>query len=353
MSEQRATREPSRPSSWISQAADDPLGTLLDAEAALVRAKAALGRIPHAAADAVTAATRPQRYDLAALREAAEQHATIVVPLVEAIRAELPRELRDTVHQPATSQDIIDTALMLQAARTLDPLIRVTDHCLDAISSLIDHHGDTPQLARTLLQPALATTFGALLAAWASAIDDARAHLAHVREHGLAVQLAGPVGDLDDPDLVAAFAAQLELAAPDRPWHTVRTRIVDLAAALGLLVGALGKVATDVILLSQTEIGELSEGGAADGGGRSSSMPDKRNPARAVQIVALAQRTPGLVATVFAALPQELHRAAGRWQAEDEAVRELLALAVRAAAHASVMLDGLQVHPERMKANLR
>jgi 3-carboxy-cis,cis-muconate cycloisomerase len=332
-----------------SPGADDPLGTLLDTEAALARAKAGLGRIPAAAAQAITEACQPDRYEYNEVRDFAEEHATIVVPLVERIRWHVPEEHRDAVHTPATSQDIIDTALMLQARRTLDHLVPSLDHCAGAVARLHNQYADAPQLARTLLQHALPTTFGNLLDSWQAGIDDARVRLASVRDLRLAVQLGGPVGDLDDPELVAAFAAELTLAVPERPWHTTRTRIVDLATALGLAVGALGKLGTDVILLSQAQIGELTEGSA----GYSSSMPDKRNPARAIQLVALAQRTPGLIATVFAGLPQELHRAAGRWQAEDPTVRELLTLAVTAVRHATVLLDGLQVHPDRMKANIR
>jgi 3-carboxy-cis,cis-muconate cycloisomerase len=342
------TRMPRRYSS-SSQRADDPLGTLLDVEAALARAKAGLGRISETAADAINNACQPELYDFAELCDFAEEHATIVVPLVERIREHVPEEHRDAVHAPATSQDIIDTALMLQARRTLDHLVSGLDHCAGVLARLHAQYADAPQLARTLLQPALPTTFGNLLGSWQSGLDDARLRLGSVRDLRLAVQLGGPVGDLDDPELVGALAAELVLHVPERPWHTTRTRIVDLAAALGLTVGALGKVAADVILLSQAELAELAEGAA----GRSSSMPDKRNPARAVQLAALAQRTPGLVATVFAALPQELHRAAGRWQSEDPAVRELLTLAVQAVRHATVLFDGLQLRPDRMKANLR
>jgi 3-carboxy-cis,cis-muconate cycloisomerase len=328
----------------------DGFQALLDVEAALARAKAELGRIPGESGAAIAEACRAELYDRDAIAEAALEHATIVVPLVEAIRARLPEELRDTVHRPATSQDIIDSALMLEVARALDLLAPGLEDCTDAIRALKSDHGDTPCLARTLLQPALPTTFGTLLDAWLGGLHDAAVHVFAVREHGLAVQLAGPIADLDDPELVGVFAAELGLAVPERPWHTSRARIAHLAAALGIVVGALGKIAADVILLSQAEIGELAEGGA---GGRSSAMPHKRNPARAVQIAALAQRAPGLIATVFAGLPQELYRAPGRWQAEGPVVRELLDLAEEAVEHAQILLDGLRIDPERMKANLR
>jgi 3-carboxy-cis,cis-muconate cycloisomerase len=335
--------------SSTSPGTDDQLGTLADTEAALARAAASLGRIPAAAAAAITEACDRRPFDPEEVRDTAEEHATLVVPLVERLRRALPAEYREFLHKPATSQDIIDTALMLQARRTLDHAVHGLDHCAGVLVRLHHQYADTPQLGRTLLQPALPTAFANLLGAWQAAVDDARLRLASVRDLRLAVQLGGPVGDLDDPELVAAFAAELNLAVPERPWHTVRTRVVDLAAALGLAVGVLGKLGADVALLAQAEIGELTEGSS----GLSSSMPHKRNPARAVQLVALAQRAPGLVATVFAALPQELHRSAGRWQSEDAAVRELLTLTATAVRHATALLDGLQPHPDRMKANLR
>lgn len=336
-------RRYSSPSPWD----DDPLGTLLETEAALARAEAGLGRIPQAAADAIVHATQLP-YDYNEVRDFGEEHATIVVPLLERLRWQLAEEYHQYLHRPATSQDIIDTALMLQASRNIALTIPLLDRGIAAVSAHAAQFGETPQRGRTLLQPALPTTFGNLLISWRSAIEDARDRLLSIRGHSLAAQLGGPVGDLDDPELVAAFAAELGLAAPDRPWHTVRTRVVDLACALGLTVGALGKIGTDVIVLSQPEIGELEEGVT----GWSSSMPDKRNAARSVQLVALAQRAPGLVATVFSALPQELHRAAGRWQAEDAVIRELLVIAGKAAHHAVTVLEGLRVFPDRMKANL-
>lgn len=341
----------SRPSSSSSPAesARDEFATLLYVEAALARAKALLGRIPQEAGQEIAEACRAELHDRDAIAEAALEHATIVVPLVESIRAHVPEPLRDAVHHPATSQDIVDSALMLEVARALDLLAPCLEDCADSIRVLKADHGDSPFIARTLLQPAVPTTFGSLLDAWLGGLHDAAVHVFAVREHGLAVQLAGPVGDLDDPDLVAAFAAELGLAVPERPWHTTRSRVAHLASALGIVIGALGKIAADVILLSQAEIGEVAEGGE---GGRSSAMAHKHNPARAVQIAALAQRAPGLIATVFAGLPQELYRAPGRWQAEGPVVRELLDLAEAAAEHAEIMLSGLRVDAERMKANL-
>jgi 3-carboxy-cis,cis-muconate cycloisomerase len=323
----------------------DWLAALLAVEAALATASAATGRIPADAARQIAEHCRPGLFDAADIARRAAQHATPVVPLVEALRALLAPDVASLVHKPATSQDIIDTALMLVAARTIDAAAADLDECTAALTRLAAEHRDTPQQGRTLLARALPTTFGRLAAGWLAGLTDARAALDRVRGTGLAVQLGGPVGTLDDPDLVTAFAAGLGLAVPGACWHTNRIRIADLAAALGMVIGALAKVAGDVVLLAQAEIGEVTEGSP----GGSSAMPDKRNSARSVQILACAHRAPGLVGTVFAALPQELQRAAGRWQAEWDTVGDLLALTSAAAGHGRVLLAELKVDTTRMR----
>jgi 3-carboxy-cis,cis-muconate cycloisomerase len=203
------------------------------------------------------------------------------------------------------------------------------------------------------LQQALPTTFGAVCAGWLVALDEARAGLSRVRAERLAVQLGGAVGTLASlgghgPRVAGLLADSLGLAEPILPWHTARGRVAELAAALGVVAGTLASVALDVTLLSQTEVAEVAEGT----GGGSSAMPHKRNPARSVLVTACAHRVPGLVATVFAALPQEAQRAAGRWQAEWETVTELLRLTGGAAYHSRALLAGLRVDPARMRANL-
>jgi 3-carboxy-cis,cis-muconate cycloisomerase len=325
-------------------AGPDWLAALLDVEAALARANAAVGRIPPGSARLIAEHCRPERFDLAAVASRAPRHATPVVPLVEDLRTRLPPEVADVVHKPATSQDVIDSGLMLVAARTVHGMSADLDECASALARLIAEHGDTPQAGRTLLARALPTTFGRLAGTWLNGLTEAGTELDRARE-SLAVQLGGPVGALDDPELVAAFAAELGLAVPAACWHTNRIRIARLAAALGMVTGALGKIAGDVVLLAQPEIGELTEGSA----GGSSAMPDKRNSARSVQILACAHRAPGLVSTVFAGLPQELQRAAGRWQAEWRTVCDLLALAAAAARHGRILLAELKVDTARMR----
>jgi 3-carboxy-cis,cis-muconate cycloisomerase len=325
----------------------DWFAALLDVEAALVSARAEVGRISPAVAKVIVEHARPELFDVPGIAARATAHATPVVPLVEDLRALLPAEAAAVVHKPATSQDIIDSAMMLLAARRIDATVADLDGCDIALRGLVQTHQDTPQLARTLLAKALPTTFGRLAAVWLAGLSDARAALDRVRG-SLAVQLGGPVGALDDPPLLAAFAAQLGLATPESCWHTNRMRIAELAAALGMVTGALGKLAGDVVLLAQAEIGEVTEGSP----GGSSAMPDKRNSARSVQILACAYRTPGLVGTVFGLLPQELQRAAGRWQAEWRTVGDLLALTSAAARHGVVLLDELRVDTERMRKTL-
>jgi 3-carboxy-cis,cis-muconate cycloisomerase len=257
----------------------------------------------------------------------------------------LPAEIAPHAHTPATSQDIIDSAVMLIAARAIDATADDLDACVTALSRLVSAHKDTPQLGRTLLAVAVPTTFGRLATTWHTALINAREVLARVRRERLAVQLGGPVGDLAEPALVTAFAHRLGLVAPAASWHTDRGRIAELASALGLVTGALGKLGTDVLLLAQAEIGELAEGRP----GGSSAMPHKRNSARSVQLVACAHRAPGLIATIFAGQPQELQRAAGRWQAEWVTVADLLALTTAAIGHARVLLGELRVNTERMR----
>jgi 3-carboxy-cis,cis-muconate cycloisomerase len=326
----------------------DWLAALLDVEAALTSAGADIGRIPLAAATLITERCRVELFDETDLALRAAADATPVAPLVDDLRALLPPDVARYVHTPATSQDIIDSALMLIAARAIDTVLPDLKSCIHRTGRLIDAHLDTPQLGRTLLAAATRTTFGRLAAAWQSGLIEAHTSLARVRQV-LAVQLGGPVGALNDPALVAAFAQRLALAVPASPWHTNRGRIVELASALGLVTGALGKIGYDVLLLAQAEIGELAEGRS----GGSSSMPHKRNSARSVQLVACAHRTPGLISTIFAGLPQELQRAAGRWQAEWETVADLLALTVAAAGHGRVLLEELKVDTVRMAEGLR
>jgi 3-carboxy-cis,cis-muconate cycloisomerase len=326
------------------------LRAMLDVEAALAAAGAATGLVPRRAAEAIAACATVDRFDPASIGARAAGSATPVIALVSDLTALVPPEHARYVHLGATSQDVIDTAMCLVAARTLDDDLAAG---AAAAADLAERYRCTPQLGRTLLQPAAPTTFGAVCAGWLVALEEAVDALLAVRRDRLAVQFGGAVGTLaalggSGHAVAAALAAELGLALPTVPWHTSRGRIAELAAAIGLVTGALGRVGLDVTLLAQGEVGEVAEGSP----GGSSAMPHKRNPSRSTLITACAHRVPGLVATVFAGQPQELQRAAGRWQAEWQVVTDLLRLLGAAAAHHRILVCELRVDPARMAANL-
>ncbi|GAA1804397.1 3-carboxy-cis,cis-muconate cycloisomerase [Actinomadura chokoriensis] len=328
------------------------LTAMLDAEAALARAQARLGIIPAAAAEAITAAADAGRFDLVAVARRARGSGNPVVPLVADLRR-LAGDAGEHVHKGATSQDIADTGAMLVAARTRRAALAHLDRALDALAGLAARYRDTPMPARTLGRQALPTTFGAKAANWLMGCLDAREGLAAVP---LPVQLGGPAGTLDAFgerafDLVAAYAEETGLACPVLPWHTRRAPVAGLAAALAVAAGALGKIATDVWLLSQSEVGEAAEAAGAGRGG-SSSMPHKRNPALSALIRSAALQVPAQVQVVLAAQAAPHERPAGEWHAEWQPLRECLRLTGGAAETAAELLEGLEVSTERMRADL-
>jgi 3-carboxy-cis,cis-muconate cycloisomerase len=332
------------------------LQAMLDTEAALARASATAGLVPVEAAGAIAAQCRADRFDPAELGTLSAAAGNPVLPLVRQLTDRLPPEVADHVHRGATSQDVLDTAAMLVARRALRPLLDDLAGAADACAGLAAEHRGTLVAGRTLLQQAVPVTFGLKAAGWLVGLDETRRRLAEVDRDGLAVQLGGAAGTLaafGDRGLavLAQLAAELDLSEPVTPWHTVRSRPAALATALGSCAGVLAKVARDVALLAQTEVAEAREGGDPARGG-SSAMPHKRNPVAAVAVAACAARVPGLVATVLGAMAQEHERAAGGWHAEWEPQRELLRLVGSAAAWSRELLDGLEVDPARMRANL-
>lgn len=332
------------------------LRAMLDVEAALARAEASAGVIPDRAAGAIAAACDARRFDAARLGADAAASGNPVVPLVAALRAEVGGDAADWVHHGATSQDVLDSAAMLVSRRALGPLLADLDAAAAACDALADAHRATLLPARTLLQQALPTTFGLKAAGWLAGLDDAAARLRHVRAQRLAVQLGGAGGTaaaLDDRGVAVlqALADELGLACPPLPWHTVRTRVAELAGALGEAAGVVGKVAGDLARLAQTEVGEVAER-AGDAGG-SSALPHKRNPIASVCAVASAERAPGLVASLLATGSHHEHeRAAGAWHAEWRPLSELLAATGSAAAWLAEALQRLEVRPQAMRANL-
>ncbi|WP_406446248.1 3-carboxy-cis,cis-muconate cycloisomerase [Streptomyces sp. NBC_00631] len=332
------------------------LRALLDAETALTRAQAALGLAPSEAATAVTEAADPGRYDVGALAERGRGGGNPVIPLVADLTKAVGAEYGPYVHRGATSQDIMDTATMLVAARTLDLLLADLGGTAGALARLAAEYRDTPMPGRTLTQHAVPTAFGLKAAGWRSLVLDARDRVMRVRT-SLPAQLGGAAGTLaafgaygaeHAEELPAAYARELGLAAPLLPWHTLRTPIADLAGCLAFTAGALGKLAADVLTLSRTEIGEVSEGS----GGGSSAMPHKANPVRATLIAAAARRAPQCAAVLYGSMAAEDERPAGAWHAEWEPLRDLLRTVGGAARDAAELAEGLRVHPEAMRRHL-
>jgi 3-carboxy-cis,cis-muconate cycloisomerase len=332
------------------------LRALLDAEAALTRAQAALGLAPAEAAAAVTEAAVPDRFGIRSLAARTPAGGNPVIPLVADLTREVGEQYGPYVHRGATSQDIMDTATMLVAVRALGPVLADLGRTERALARIAAEHRDTAMPGRTLTQHAVPTTFGLKAAGWRSLVLDATDRVTRVRD-SLPAQLGGAAGTLaafqaygaqDAAALTAAYAREAGLAAPALPWHTLRTPIADLAGCLAFTTGALGKLAVDVLTLSRTEIGEVSEGS----GGGSSAMPHKANPVHSTLLLAAARRAPQLAATLYGSVAAEDERPAGAWHAEWEPLRDLLRLAGGSASHAAELAEGLRVNAEVMRRNL-
>jgi len=330
------------------------LQALLDVEAGLARAEARAGLISPKDAAAIANACRADAFDPSAIGTAAAEGGNPVIPLVRELTAAVGGSTSAHVHHGATSQDVLDTATMLVARRTLEPLLGDLRTGADAAAELAATHRATVMAGRTLLQHALPTTFGLKAAVWLTMLDQAGARLAEVGPR-LPVQLGGAAGTLaslgDSGAAVQRLLAEdLGLAVPIVPWHTDRTPVADLAGALGTAAGGVGKIAGDVVLLAQTEVGEVREGTPGRGG--SSTLPQKHNPIAAVSAVACAQQAPGLVSTLLASMQHEHERAAGAWHAEWRPLSELLRSTGSAVAWLSDCLAHLVVDAARMRANL-
>ncbi|AEM87024.1 3-carboxy-cis,cis-muconate cycloisomerase [Streptomyces violaceusniger Tu 4113] len=341
---------PVRAGSAVEAATGDTafVQAMLDAEAALARVVA-----PAGVAEAVAGAAHVELYDVRDLALRARSGGNPVIPLVTDLTAAVAYtdgEAAPYVHRGATSQDIVDTATMLVAARALPLIVADLDRTATELARLAAAHRDTPMPGRTLTQHAVPTTFGLKAAGWRALVLDARDRLAALRPPA---QLGGAAGTLAafgaGAELLARFAEATGLAEPDLPWHTLRTPVADLGCALAFTVGALGKVAADVLVLSRTEIGEVAEGA----GGGSSAMPHKSNPVRATLMAAAARQAPQLAATLLGALAAEDERPGGAWHAEWQPLRELLRLAGGSARDAAELTSGLKVFPERMADHLR
>jgi 3-carboxy-cis,cis-muconate cycloisomerase len=352
------------------------LQAMLDAEAGLARALERAGLAPAGAGEAVTAAARAENFDPNELGGLAALTGNPVPGLARALARQVPQSAAGAVHRGATSQDIVDTAVMLLAKRAIGVIQADLARAAGAAAGLAETHRGSIMIGRTLLQQAVPVTFGLVAAGWLTGVDEAREGLAAVGAQRLAVQFGGAAGTLASLGeagrrVAALLAEELGLAQPVLPWHTERLRIVDLGAALARVAAALGKIARDVTLLAQSEVGEVSEGGAAEARGPdpqapaespepprpprrggSSAMPHKRNPVASIAILGCTRQVPGLLATLTAATEQELQRAAGAWHAEWEPLTALLRLTGSASSWAAELLCGLVVDTSRMAANL-
>ncbi|MCX4091368.1 3-carboxy-cis,cis-muconate cycloisomerase [Nocardia sp. alder85J] len=329
---------------------------MLDFEGALARAEADTGLIPAGAATAIESECRAAYYDPAALGAAAVGIGNPAGPLVGALTARVAGDAAGYVHLGATSQDVVDTAAMLVTARALAALDAELRAVAARLAELAETHTDTVLAGRSLLQQATPITFGFAAAGWLGGVLAARERLAAVRAQRLAVQFGGAVGTLaalgdNGIDVLERLAGGLGLAVPLLPWHTERSRITEVAAALGQTCGAVAKIARDLTLLAQTEVAEIAEEGPPGSGG-SSTMPHKRNPVAAVLAAAAAAQAPGLVADLLAAAAHDHQRAAGSWHAEWRPYRELLRTTGSAVHWLRIALDRLRADPVRMRANL-
>lgn len=328
-------------------------------EAALAQATAAAGLIPKRAASVIVKACDPALYDPAPLAAAARRTATLTVPVVKALTEQVRQrdaKAADYVHWGATSQDVIDTAMVLQLGEALPPLLKSLDGIVSDFARQAKKHRTTPMLGRTLLQPATPLALGQKIAGWASDIDRAKRRLTESFDETQIVQFGGASGSLtalgpEAEQVMTVLAKQLKLALPPGPWFTQRVRVAAFAQDCALVVGALAKASRDIALMMQAEVGEAAEP-SGPGRGSSSTMPHKRNPVSAALILSAAARAPMLAATIVAAMPQEHERALGGWQAEWptlSALVECLGSAVEAMAEVA---SGLVIEPDALQANM-
>lgn len=335
------------------------LQAMLDVERALACAQARCGVIPQTALPAIEAACHAQLYDIAALAQATALAGNPAIPLVKALTARVRADDADAarwVHWGATSQDIIDTGAVLQLRQALGQVQAKLQQLCSALAALAEAERDTGLPGRTLLQQAVPVTFGLKAAGWLDALQRSQQRLQALHADTLVLQFGGAAGTLASLqdrglDVAQALAEELQLPLPALPWHAARDRIAELGTVFALLVGSLGKIATDIVLLMQSEVAEAFEP-AGEGKGGSSAMPHKRNPVGCVAAIAAATRVPGLLSTLFSAMPQPHERAAGQWHAEWETVPEIVRLCAGSLAQVTVVVHGLQLDRERMQEHL-
>ncbi|WP_339430671.1 3-carboxy-cis,cis-muconate cycloisomerase [Pseudomonas sp. EA_65y_Pfl2_P78] len=332
---------------------------MLDFEAALVRAEARVGLIPTSAVSPIENACNAGLYDFAALGEAIATAGNSAIPLVKALGKQIAAtdaEAERYVHLGATSQDVMDCGLVLQLRQALALIERDLAQLASSLAVQAQRHAATPLAGRTWLQHATPVTLGMKIAGWLGAVTRSRQRLRELKPRLLVLQFGGASGTLaalgeQALPIAQALAQELQLTMPEQPWHTQRDRVVEFGAALGLIAGSLGKLGRDISLLMQTEVAEVFEP-SAPGKGGSSTMPHKRNPVGAAVLIGAATRVPGLVSTLFSAMPQEHERSLGLWHAEWETLPEICCLVSGSLQQARLLADGLEVDAARMARNL-
>jgi 3-carboxy-cis,cis-muconate cycloisomerase len=331
------------------------LDAMLQFEVALARAEARAGVIPAECVNAIAAAADAGAFDTDAIASRARESGTIAIAFVELFTArvrKLDARSAGYVHWGATSQDVTDTGLVLCLTRARPLLERHHAGLVGSLRTLSDQHAGTVMLGRTLLQPAPPITFGLKAAGWYAACERGWTRVQAAFDEALVLQFGGASGTLAalgdrGIDVAAGLGQELGLHVPDAPWHAHRDRLAGLLAACGVYVATLGKIATDVALLMQAEVGE-----AAEPGGGSSTMPQKHNPAGCAIAIAAATRVPGLVASFLAGMLQQHERGVGGGQAEGPTVAAVLEATGAALAAVQKVAGSLQVNPERMRANI-
>lgn len=332
---------------------------MLDFEAALARALAEFGIAPRSTSTAIESKCRAELFEMESLARATALSGNVAIPMVKALTelvAKSDAQAAAFVHWGATSQDAIDTGLVLQLREALDLISADLTHLSASLARLAAAHKSTLVAGRTWLQQGPPVTFGLKVAGWLAAMERHRERLDQARKQASVLQFGGAVGTLAalgdrGPRIAATLARDLKLDLPELSWHAHRDRLAEIAATLGLLVGSLGKIARDISLMSQTEIDEVVEP-ASPGRGGSSTMPHKRNPVGSAVILAAALRVPALVSIVLAAMVQEHERGLGGWHAEWETLPEIFRLAAGALAHGKEIVAGLEVHPDKMTENV-
>jgi 3-carboxy-cis,cis-muconate cycloisomerase len=331
------------------------LAAMLKAETALALAEAEVGLVPKALATAL-ARLEPDEFDPAALGARTADAGVVAIPFVKAVEAKLPEALRGRFHFGATSQDIVDTAaalLMRDAIGLIEGELKAVTAGLRALAK---RHRETPMVGRTYCQHAAPITFGYVAATWLSGVAEVGAMGTALRDPALTASLGGPVGTLaalgdKAQAVVSAYAAELGLAEPAPGGHTNRAATAAIGSWLAILIGALAKMATDVVFLSSTEVGEVAEA-HGEGRGGSSSMPHKRNPVSATVILAAHGVAPGLAAALVSSMAAAGQRPAGAWHAEWHALPQLFGFASGALREARRIAEGLTVDEARMRDNL-